>query len=141
MPNICSNGYFEFWAINWHKGVKYVLQNTLFWGVFFWLTSLWLMAYQIIFNIGWVVDKHKFIRKINNRSTVSIICRGHITCRASKCAFQISLQFCGEIDINVKFLTFVFISGQFWKGHKWVRKSKIISEINLNMVYQDSIWK
>ena len=29
-----------------------------------------------------------------------------------------------QIDILVQFCTFVFISSQIWKGHKWVRRSK-----------------
>ena len=43
-----------------------------------------------------------------------MICRGYI--RAYKGVFQIFLQFYSKIYIEVKFLTFVFISGQIWKG-------------------------
>ena len=70
-----------------------------------------------------------------------MICRGHI--RASKGALQIFLQLMilWQIDVKVKFCTFVFISAAIWKGHKWVKRSKIISVINLNMVYQIAAWK
>ena len=63
-----------------------------------------------------------------------MICRGHI--RASKSTFQIFLwlMVLWQIDILVKFCTLAFISGQIGKCHKWVRTSKILSSLNLNMV-------
>ena len=63
-----------------------------------------------------------------------MICKGHI--RASKGTFQIFLWLTvlWQIDILVKFCTLVFISTQIWKGRKWVRRSKILSGLNLNMV-------
>ena len=62
-----------------------------------------------------------------------MICRGHI--RASKGRlFQIFLWLTvlWQIDILVQFYTLVFISSQIWKGCKWVRRSKILSGLNLN---------
>ena len=62
-----------------------------------------------------------------------VICRGHI--RASKGRlFQIFLWLTvlWQIDILVQFYTLVFISSQIWKGCKWVRRSKILSGLNLN---------
>ena len=50
--------------------------------------------------------------------------------------FSCSWHFNSKLDLKVKILTFVFISSQIWKGHKWIRRSKIISELNnINMVY------
>ena len=40
------------------------------------------------------------------------------------------------MDIKVKLCTFVFISAVISKAPKWVRKSNIVSVVNLNMVYQ-----
>ena len=70
-----------------------------------------------------------------------MICRGHI--RASKCTFQIFfwLTVLWQIDILVQFCTFVFISSRIWKGCKWVRRSKILSGLNLNMVWWDPVQK
>ena len=70
-----------------------------------------------------------------------IICRGHIG--ASKGALQIfyGWQFYDKIDVKVKFCTFVFVSAAIWKGCKWIKRSKIISVVNLNMVYQIPVWK
>ena len=70
-----------------------------------------------------------------------MICRGHI--RASKDALQIFLWLTVLYE-NWHFsqmLHFVFILAAILKGHKWVRKSKIISVVNLNMVYQIPVWK
>ena len=39
-----------------------------------------------------------------------------------------------QIDILVKFCTLLFISSQIWKGRKWIRRSKSLSGLNLNMV-------
>ena len=62
-----------------------------------------------------------------------MICRGHI--RASKGTFQIFLWLTvlWQIDILVQFCTLVFISSQIWKGCKWVRRSKILSGLDLNI--------
>ena len=48
-----------------------------------------------------------------------------------------SWQLYAKIDVKVIFLTFVFICGPIWKACKWVGRSKLISEVNLNMVYGD----
>ena len=40
-----------------------------------------------------------------------------------------------QIDVKVKILTFVFLFAAIWKGCKLVGRSKMISELNLNMVY------
>ena len=70
-----------------------------------------------------------------------LICRGHI--RASKGTFQIFLWLTvlWQIDIFVQFCTLVFISSRIWKGRKWVRRSKILSGLNLNMVEWDPVQK
>ena len=70
-----------------------------------------------------------------------MICRGHI--RASEGALQIFLWLTvvWQIDILVEFCTFVFIFAAIGKGHKWVRRSNIISIVNLNMVYQIPVLK
>ena len=55
LGNVCSDGYFEFWAKNQQKGVKICNSDAdLF---LFWSISFQLMADQVIFDIGWVVDK------------------------------------------------------------------------------------
>ena len=63
-----------------------------------------------------------------------MICRGHI--RASKGTLQIFLWLMDlwQIDILVKFCTLLFISSRISKGCKWIRRSKILSGLNLNMV-------
>ena len=38
-------------------------------------------------------------------------------------------------------LHFVFILAAISKGQKWVRRSNMISIVNLNMVYQIQVWK
>ena len=48
---------------------------------------------------------------------------------------------CDKIDILVKFCTFVFILAVISKGQKVVRRSKIISIVNINIVYQILVWK
>ena len=70
-----------------------------------------------------------------------MICRGHI--RASKGTFSnfLWLTVLWQIDILVQFCTLVFISSQIWKGRKWVRRSKILSGLNLNMVWWDPVQK
>ena len=70
-----------------------------------------------------------------------MIYRGHI--RASKSTFQIFLwlTILWQIDILVQFCTLVFISSWIWKGRKWVRRSKILSGLNLNMVWWDPVQK
>ena len=45
------------------------------------------------------------------------------------------------MDILAKLWTFVFILAVISKGWKWVRRSNIISIVNLNMVYQIPVWK
>ena len=57
LPNFCSNGYFEFWPQNQYKGVKIYSPDLLFFSFFFGLTGFRLMADQVIFDIGQVVDK------------------------------------------------------------------------------------
>ena len=47
----------------------------------------------------------------------------------------------GKIDIKAKLLTFIFILDWIWKGHKWVRRTNIISQVILNMVYGNPVWK
>ena len=49
--------------------------------------------------------------------------------------------FYDKIDVKVKFCTFVFISAAIWKGCNWVRRSKIILIVSLNMVYHIPVWK
>ena len=63
-----------------------------------------------------------------------MICRGHI--RASKGTFQIllCLTVLWQIDILLQFCTLVFISSHISKGRKLVRRPKILSGLNLNMV-------
>ena len=63
-----------------------------------------------------------------------MICRGHI--RVSKSALKIFLWLtvvCENWHFS-QILHFVFISAAILMGHKWVRRSKIFSELNLNMV-------
>ena len=65
-----------------------------------------------------------------------MICREHI--RVSKGALQIFLRLmvlCENCHFN-QILHFVFILAAISKGQKWVRRSNIISIVNLNMVYQ-----
>ena len=47
----------------------------------------------------------------------------------------------GKLMLKSNFCTFVFISGQISNGCKWVRRSKIMSVVNLNMAYQVPVWK
>ena len=63
-----------------------------------------------------------------------MIRRRHI--RASKGTFQIFLwlMVLWQIDILVEFCTLVFISSQISKGYKSIRRSKILSGLNLNMI-------
>ena len=63
-----------------------------------------------------------------------MICRGHI--RASKGALKVFLWLtvvCENSHFS-QILHFVFISAAILMGHKWVRRSKILSGLNLNMV-------
>ena len=63
-----------------------------------------------------------------------MICRGHI--RTSKGAFKIFLRLmvvCENGHFS-KILHFVFILAAISMGHKWIRRSKILSGLNLNMV-------
>ena len=63
-----------------------------------------------------------------------MICRGHI--RPSKGAFKIFLWLtvvCENRHFS-QILHFVFISAVISMGRKWVRRSKILSGLNLNMV-------
>ena len=81
--------------------------------------------------------------KVDDRDSMSlIICKGHI--RAYKGAFQIfcSWWFHGKIDIKVKYLTSLsaFYS-PIWKAQKWYQSSKVMSELHLNMVCRDPVWK
>ena len=61
-----------------------------------------------------------------------MICRGHI--RTSKGAFKIFSMVVCENGHFSQILQFVFILAAISMGHKWVRRSKIISGLNLNMV-------
>ena len=63
-----------------------------------------------------------------------MICRGHI--RTSKGAFKnfLHLTVVCENGHFSQILHFVFISAAISRGHKWVRRSKILSGLNLNMV-------
>ena len=73
---------------------------------------------------------------VNERGSMSlVICRGHI--RASKGTFQIFfwLTVLWQMDILVQFCTLIFISSWIWKSCKWDRRSKILSGLNLNMLY------
>ena len=47
----------------------------------------------------------------------------------------------GILMSNSNYALFVFICSQIWKGRKWIRRSKIMSVVNLNMVYQVPVWK
>ena len=63
-----------------------------------------------------------------------MICRVHI--RASKGALKFFLRLT-VVCVNGHFsqiLPFVFISAAISMGRKWVRRSKIFSGLNLNMV-------
>ena len=63
-----------------------------------------------------------------------MICRGHI--RVSKSALKIFLWLtvvCENCHFS-QILHFVFISAAISMGRKWVRRSKIFSGLNLNMV-------
>ena len=63
-----------------------------------------------------------------------MICRGHIG--ASKGGFKIFLWLtvvCENRHFS-SILHFVFILAAISMGHKWVRRSKILSGLNLNMV-------
>ena len=52
----------EFWAINWHKGIKICS-----------IDEQWAMVIQVIFNFGDGVYKHPFTAwRANDRVTVSI---------------------------------------------------------------------
>ena len=55
--------------------------------------------------------------------------------------FKIFCSWCfySKIDVKVKFLTFVFISGLIWKGHKWVRRSKLILEVSINRILETCV--
>ena len=73
------------------------------------------MADQVIFDIGWVVEKR--MRLHHEGSMTGVQCqltihRGHI--RAFKGTFQffLWLTVLWQIDILVQFCTFVFISSQ-----------------------------
>ena len=44
-----------------------------------------------------------------------------------------------KIDILVKFCTFILAN--IWKGCKWVRRSKILLRVHINMVYLDPVWE
>ena len=63
-----------------------------------------------------------------------MICRGHI--RTSKGAFKIFLWLMVVCENRhfIQILHFVFILAAISMGHKWVRRSKILSGFNLNMV-------
>ena len=70
-----------------------------------------------------------------------MICRGHI--RGSKGALKIFLWLmvvCENWHLS-QILHFVFISAVILKGRKPVRKWKIFSGLNLNMVYWDPVQK
>ena len=70
-----------------------------------------------------------------------MICRGHI--RTSKGAFKIFLWLmvvCENGHFS-QILHFVFILAAISMGRKWVRRSKILSGFNLNMVQWDPVQK
>ena len=50
-------------------------------------------------------------------------------------------RFYEKIDVKVKSYEFFIFSGPIWKSRKWVRRSKLIWEVNLNMVYGIPMWK
>ena len=104
----------------------------LFWSIGFWLMGNWVIFLTLD---GWWI-KHAFRPwRVDDMGSMSLlICRGHI--KASKRTFQIFLWLTvlWQIDILVQFCTLVSISSQIWKGCKWVRRSKILSGLNLNMV-------
>ena len=70
-----------------------------------------------------------------------MICRGHI--RASMDALKVFLWLtvvCKNWHFS-QILHFVFILAAISKGCKWVRRSKIFSALNLNMVWWDPVQK
>ena len=77
--------------------------------------------------------KHAFTPwRVNGRGSMSLmICRGHIRTSKGTLKFFYGWWFYGKIDIKFKFCTFAFISAQIWKYHKWVRRSKILSGVNI----------
>ena len=70
-----------------------------------------------------------------------MICRGHI--RISMGALKVFLQLtvvCENWHFS-QILHIFFISAAISMGHKWVRRSKILSGLNLNMVWWDPVQK
>ena len=131
---------FVFWILS-HKMAQRC-KNMLSWCRIFCL-KIYVMANCVIFYIGGCWIKCLFIVwRVSIRVWCQwIICRGYI--RVSKVHFKknCNRKFHGKIDIQVRFLTFSFICGSILKGWEWIGKSKLVSEVNLNMVFGVQVWK
>ena len=136
---------FVFWFLSpkpVKKGVKIYSPEHEFFFCFGWSVSdLWPIESFLTLDGWWI--KHVFRPwRVDDRGSMSLmICRGHI--RASKGTFQIFLWLTvlWQIDILVQFCTLVFISSWIWKGCKLVRRSKILSGLNVSMVSWDPVQK
>ena len=63
-----------------------------------------------------------------------MVCRGHIRTTKGALKFFLQLTVVSENCHFSQILHFVFISAVISMGHKWVRRSKIFSGLNLNMI-------
>ena len=99
-PHLRVDGWVNGWAHvkslksnkswpNWENSIMDILDffwifylNHLspLWGYFLWLTSLWVMANRVIFDMGGLVDNVSvYAWRINDMGSMSlIICRGHV---------------------------------------------------------------
>ena len=70
-----------------------------------------------------------------------VICRGHIRLLKNIFCTFLWLTLLWKNWPETQISHFFMICGPILKCRKWVGRSKIISEVNLNMVYGVAIWK
>ena len=143
LPNFCSDGYFEFWPQNQYKGVKIYSPDLLFF--FFFLVDQFPTYGQSSNFWHWTGGGYSMCLH-HEGSMIGVQCHWwfvedileHLRVHFK---FFLWLTVLWQIDILVQFCTLVFISSRIWKGRKWVRRSKILSGLNLNMVQWDPVQK
>ena len=70
-----------------------------------------------------------------------VICRGHIRLLKNIFCTFLRLTLLWKNWPETQISQFLMICGPILKSRKWVGRSKIFSEVNLNMVYGVAIWK
>ena len=129
---------FVFWILS-HKLAHKRYKNMSSWFTF--------SVYQSL-SYGWLCNFPNWglVHKVNEESMTGIQCQFFGFSENTLDYLRIDFKNCcswwfyGKTDVKVWFITFVFICSPIWKNHKWVGRSKLISEVNLNMVYRDPMW-